>query len=63
MEALRLYDEAVKLCTNNDWLLEEGWALWLEGAHLLRCGVDGLGGDLMRRGISRQNHWGARGIA
>lgn len=63
MEALKLYDEACRLCTNNDWVLEEGWAFFLMGSHLSRCGVQGLGSDMMRRGISRQQGWGARAIA
>ncbi|KAA1468392.1 histidine kinase [Dentipellis sp. KUC8613] len=61
-ESFKLYDIAVKLAVNNDWLLEEGWALYLQGSHFIRCGVEGLGTELQRRGISRQNQWGARGI-
>lgn len=63
MEALQLYDEACRLCTNNDWVLEEGWAFFLMGSHLERCGVNGLGSDMMRRGINRQKAWGAWAIA
>lgn len=33
-----------------------------QGCHFVRCGVEGLGGELQRRGISRQAQWGARGI-
>ncbi|KIP05676.1 hypothetical protein PHLGIDRAFT_128752 [Phlebiopsis gigantea 11061_1 CR5-6] len=62
-DAFKLYDVAVKLAVNNDWLLEEGWALFLQGSHFIRCGVEGLGGELQRRGVSRQAQWGARGIA
>ncbi|GJE87861.1 histidine kinase [Phanerochaete sordida] len=62
-DAFKLYDVAVKLAVNNDWLLEEGWALFLQGSHFVRCGVEGLGGELQRRGMSRQSQWGARGIA
>ncbi|TFK40893.1 dual-domain HisK/Mak2 protein kinase [Crucibulum laeve] len=61
-DAFKLYDVAVKLAVNNDWLLEEGWALYLQGSHFVRCGVEGLGGELQRRGISRQTQWGALGI-
>lgn len=61
--ALRLYDTAVKLAVNNDWPMEEGWALYLQGCHFVRCGVEGLGSELQRRGISRQSQWGAKGIA
>jgi hypothetical protein len=52
-----------RLAVNNDWLLEEGWALYLQGSHFVRCGVEGLGSELQRRGISRQSQWGAQGIA
>lgn len=70
-----------RLACNNDWLLEEGWALYFvcpsclchasgkgelmspqQGCHFVRCGVEGLGSELRRRGISRQSQWGARGI-
>ncbi|KDQ54896.1 hypothetical protein JAAARDRAFT_196280 [Jaapia argillacea MUCL 33604] len=61
-DAFKLYDIAVKLAVNNDWLLEEGWALYLEGSHFVRCGVEGLGSELQRRAISRQAQWGAHGI-
>ncbi|PSS37163.1 hypothetical protein PHLCEN_2v1036 [Hermanssonia centrifuga] len=61
-DAFKLYDVAVKLSVNNDWLLEEGWGLFLQGSHFIRCGVEGLGSELQRRGISRQSQWGARGI-
>ncbi|KAF5338436.1 hypothetical protein D9758_012211 [Tetrapyrgos nigripes] len=60
--AFKLYDVAVKLAVNNDWLLEEGWGLYLQGSHFVRCGVEGLGSELQRRGISRQSQWGAQGI-
>lgn len=33
-----------------------------QGCHFVRCGVEGLGGELQRRGIARQAQWGARGI-
>ncbi|EKM60729.1 uncharacterized protein PHACADRAFT_155836 [Phanerochaete carnosa HHB-10118-sp] len=62
-DAFKLYDVAVRLAVNNDWLLEEGWALFLQGSHFIRCGVEGLGAELQRRGTSRQSQWGARGIA
>jgi len=61
-DAFRLYDIAVKLAVNHDWILEEGWALYLQGSHFVRCGVDGLGGELQRRGIARHSQWGAQGI-
>ncbi|KAF9015434.1 dual-domain HisK/Mak2 protein kinase [Cyathus striatus] len=61
-DAFKLYDVAVKLAVNNDWLLEEGFALFLQGSHFVRCGVEGLGSELQRRGISRQAQWGAQGI-
>ncbi|KAH8086606.1 histidine kinase [Cristinia sonorae] len=61
-DSFKLYDIAVKLAVNNDWLLEEGWASYLQGCHFVRCGVEGLGGELQRRGIARQAQWGARGI-
>ncbi|KAL5518690.1 CHK1 [Sanghuangporus vaninii] len=60
--ALRLFDIAVTLATNNDWLFEEGWALFLQGSHLIRSGVEGLGVELQSRGISKQSQWGARGV-
>ncbi|TFK57700.1 histidine kinase [Heliocybe sulcata] len=61
-DAFKLYDIAVKLAVNNDWLMEEAWALYLEGSHYVRCGVEGLGGELQRRGISRHSQWGAQGV-
>ncbi|RPD81571.1 histidine kinase [Lentinus tigrinus ALCF2SS1-7] len=61
-DAFKLYDVAVKLAVNNDWLLEGGWGLYLQGCHFVRCGVEGLGSELQRRGISRQAQWGARGL-
>jgi len=61
-DAIKLYDVAVKLACSYDWQLEEGWALYLQGSHFVRCGVEGLGGELQRRGISRHQQWGARGI-
>ncbi|KAF8665081.1 hypothetical protein AX16_000549 [Volvariella volvacea WC 439] len=61
-DAFRLYDVAVQNAVNNDWLLEEGWALYLQGSHFVRCGVEGLGGELQRRGIARHSQWGAQGI-
>ncbi|KAI0367509.1 histidine kinase [Pilatotrama ljubarskyi] len=61
-DAFKLYDVAVKLAVNNDWLLEGGWGLYLQGSHFVRCGVEGLGSELQRRGIARQAQWGARGI-
>ena len=33
-----------------------------QGSHFVRCGVEGLGSELQRRGIARQAQWGARGI-
>ncbi|KAI0286668.1 histidine kinase [Russula aff. rugulosa BPL654] len=61
-DAFQLYDAAVISATNHDWPLEEGWALYLQGSHFVRCGVHGLGHELQRRGVSRQQQWGARGI-
>ncbi|TRM62878.1 histidine kinase [Schizophyllum amplum] len=61
-EAFRKYDKAVKLAVDYDWLLEEGWALYMQGSHFVRCGVEGLGTELQRRGIARHSQWGARGI-
>lgn len=61
-DAFKLYDMAVKLSVNNDWLTEEGWCLYLQGSHFVRCGVEGLGLELQRRGISRHAQWGAQGI-
>ncbi|KAJ8703111.1 Chk1 protein kinase [Pleurotus ostreatus] len=61
-DAFKLYDIAVKLAVSNEWLHEEGWALYLQGCHFVRCGVEGLGSELQRRGISRQAQWGAQGI-
>ncbi|KAJ2919335.1 hypothetical protein MD484_g1075, partial [Candolleomyces efflorescens] len=60
--AFRLYDVAIRLASDNDWLMEEGWALFLQGSHFVRCGVEGLGGELQRRGIARHAQWGAQGI-
>ncbi|KAF6766466.1 dual-domain HisK/Mak2 protein kinase [Ephemerocybe angulata] len=60
--AFRLYDVASRLASDNDWLMEEGWALFLQGSHFVRCGVEGLGGELQRRGIARHAQWGAQGI-
>lgn len=67
-----------RLAVNNDWLLEEGWGLYLvnhlavsafrrlktfqQGCHFVRCGVEGLGSELQRRGIARHSQWGAKGI-
>ncbi|KZT67653.1 histidine kinase [Daedalea quercina L-15889] len=61
-DVFKLYDVAVKLAVNNDWLLESGWAMFLQGSHFVRVGVENLGGELQRRGIARQAQWGARGI-
>ncbi|KAJ7071393.1 hypothetical protein C8F01DRAFT_1110373 [Mycena amicta] len=61
-EALKLYDAAVRLAVSNDWVNEEGWALFLQGSHFVRQGVDGLGSELQRRGISRHAQWGAKAI-
>ncbi|KAI0028278.1 histidine kinase [Vararia minispora EC-137] len=61
-DTYKMYDVAVKLAVNNDWLLEEGWALFLQGSHFVRQGVDNLGSELQRRGIARQSQWGAQGI-
>jgi hypothetical protein len=54
--AYKLYDNAIKyaepsnsntiyllvirLAVNHDWAMEEAWALYLEGCHFLRCGVE-----------------------
>ncbi|KAF9454975.1 dual-domain HisK/Mak2 protein kinase [Macrolepiota fuliginosa MF-IS2] len=51
-----------RLAMENEWLMEEGWGLFLQGAHYSRCGIEGLGQELQRRGIARQAQWGARGI-
>ncbi|KIL70561.1 hypothetical protein M378DRAFT_194875 [Amanita muscaria Koide BX008] len=61
-DAFRLYDIAIKLAINNDWLMEEGWCSFLQGSYFVRCGVEGLGRELQRRGISRHAQWGAQGI-
>lgn len=61
-DAFKLYDIAVKLAVNNDWPVEEGWALYLQGSHFVWCGVEGLGSELQRRGVSRHFQWGAQGI-
>lgn len=61
-EAFKRYDVAVTLAVDDDWLLEEGWALYLQGSHFIRCGVEGLGSELQRQGIARQSQWGAQGI-
>lgn len=61
-EALQLYDMAVKLANNHDWLLEEGLSLYLQGSHLIRTGVENLGSELQHRGILKQSQWGALGI-
>ncbi|KAJ7655307.1 dual-domain HisK/Mak2 protein kinase [Mycena polygramma] len=61
-DAFKLYDAAVRLAVSNDWINEEGWALYLQGSHFVRQGVDGLGSELQRRGISRHSQWGAKGI-
>lgn len=60
--ALRLYDMAVKLARKHEWLLEEGFALYLEGSHLIRAGVEGLGAELQQQGIAKEMQWGAYGI-
>ncbi|KAI5991480.1 STKc type histidine kinase [Pisolithus albus] len=60
--ALRLYDLAVKLARKHEWLLEEGFALYLEGSHLIRAGVEGLGAELQQQGIAKEMRWGAYGI-
>ncbi|KAF7784549.1 hypothetical protein Agabi119p4_714 [Agaricus bisporus var. burnettii] len=62
-KAFRLYDLAVRLAMENNWFLEEGWGLFLQGGHYSRCGIEGLGQELQQRGISRQAQWGAQGIA
>ncbi|EIW86383.1 dual-domain HisK Mak2 protein kinase [Coniophora puteana RWD-64-598 SS2] len=62
MDALKKYDIAIKLATMYDWHLEAGFGLYLQGCHLVRNGVDDLGGELQRRGIDRQASWGAQGI-
>ncbi|KAG8808819.1 hypothetical protein FRC17_003761, partial [Serendipita sp. 399] len=61
-EAFKLYDNAIKIAINDDWVMEEAWALYLEGAHFLRCGVQGLGSELQARGIARHRQWGALGV-
>ncbi|KIJ68769.1 hypothetical protein HYDPIDRAFT_37202 [Hydnomerulius pinastri MD-312] len=61
-DALRFYDMAVNLATTHEWHLEEGLALYLQGSHLVRSGVDGLGTELQHRGVSRQSQWGALGL-
>ncbi|KAF9654281.1 histidine kinase [Thelephora ganbajun] len=61
-DAFKLYDVAVKLSINNDWPMEEGYSLYLQGCHFVRCDVEGLGTELQRRGIQRHFQWGARGI-
>ncbi|KZP00739.1 histidine kinase [Calocera viscosa TUFC12733] len=61
-EALRIYDTAIKTASDNDWILEEGWALYLAGSHFIRCGMVSFGSEMQRRGIGRQGHWGALGI-
>ncbi|KAN0138534.1 hypothetical protein V8E53_003522 [Lactarius tabidus] len=61
-DAYQLYDVTVRSATSHDWPLEEGWALYLQGSHFVRCGVHGLGNELQCRGISRQRQWGAKGI-
>ncbi|EJD55247.1 hypothetical protein AURDEDRAFT_140870 [Auricularia subglabra TFB-10046 SS5] len=61
-DAYRLYDVAVRLAINNDWIMEEGWALFLQGCHFVRNGVEGLGRELQRRAIARQAQWSANGI-
>jgi len=33
-----------------------------QGSHFVKCGVESLGGELQRRGISRHAQWGAQGI-
>ncbi|KAH7104691.1 hypothetical protein BKA62DRAFT_693063 [Auriculariales sp. MPI-PUGE-AT-0066] len=61
-EAYRLYDVAVRVAGNLDWVNEEGWALFLQGSHFVRNGVEGLGREIQRRAITRQSQWGANGI-
>ena len=61
-DTYKLFDTAVKLAVNNDFLLEEGLALFLQGSHFVRTGVDGLGSELQRRGLARQSQWGALGV-
>ncbi|KAG9055946.1 hypothetical protein FS842_000718 [Serendipita sp. 407] len=61
-EAFKFYDNAIKIAVNDDWIMEEAWALYLEGSHFLRCGVEGLGSELQARGIARHRQWGAFGI-
>ncbi|KAF4623556.1 hypothetical protein D9613_002054 [Agrocybe pediades] len=61
-DAFRLYDIAVKLAVDYDWLAEEGWCLYLQGSHFVNCGIEGLGSELQRRGIARHAQWGAQGI-
>jgi uncharacterized ion transporter superfamily protein YfcC len=43
-------------------ILEEAWSLYLQGSHFVRMGVEGLGRELQRRGITRHAQWGAQGI-
>ncbi|EJT96515.1 hypothetical protein DACRYDRAFT_25673, partial [Dacryopinax primogenitus] len=62
-DALKLYDIAIKIASDNDWILEEGWALYLAGSHFIRCArCKSFGSEMQRRGIGRQNQWGALGI-
>ncbi|EJU00931.1 hypothetical protein DACRYDRAFT_116810, partial [Dacryopinax primogenitus] len=61
-DALKLYDVAIKVASDNDWILEEGWALYLAGSHFIRCAMVSFGSEMQRRGIGRQNQWGALGI-
>lgn len=61
-EAFKLYDSAIKMAVNQDWIMEEAWALYLEGSHFIRSGVEGLGAELQARGIARHRQWGAFGI-
>ena len=68
----------IRLAADNDWPLEEGWALYLvshfkhpgccilthlkQGSHFVRCGVENLGSELQRRGIALHSQRGAQGI-
>lgn len=61
-DAVRNYDVAIKIAASHGWLLEEGWALYLQGCHFVRQSVEGLGTDLQRKGASRQSKWGAKAI-
>jgi hypothetical protein len=37
---LALYLLVARLAMDNDWIMEEGWALYLEGCHFQRQGIE-----------------------